>query len=128
MKQPMIKMGPIVLDCGVGQAKTLSEFYSKLLGGQISHPSNNGTAAITAPDGKIMAFQEVDGYIPPTWPWEQGKQGQMMHFDLVVEDLQAAIAFAVSCGAVLTEQVYFDDSRTLLDPAGHTFCLDTFHG
>lgn len=126
--RPTVKMGPIVMDCGVGQAEVLSSFYSRLLGWELSHPAQNGTAAITSPDGSVMAFQETDTYAPPVWPWKAGAQGQMMHFDLVVEDLKEAIAFAVECGARLADEKYFDDSRTVFDPAGHPFCLDTYHG
>lgn len=126
--RPAVKLGPIVLDCAVGQAEPLSRFYSKLLGWDLSHPAQDGTAAITSPEGNVMAFQETAAYVPPVWPWKAGTQGQMMHFDLIVEDLDQAIQFAVGCGAKLADEAFFDDSRTLFDPAGHTFCLDTYHG
>ena len=35
-----------------------------------------------------------------------------------------AVAFALACGARLADAQYFTTSRTLLDPAGHPFCLD----
>lgn len=127
MQKPNFKMGPIIIDCGIDHAKILSEFYSDLLDWNISHPAQDGTAAITSKEGNVIAFQETDTYHPPVWPWKKDTQGQMMHFDLIVEDLQKAIDYAVSCGATLTEEIYFDDSRTMLDPAGHPFCLDTFH-
>lgn len=126
--RPIIKMGPIVMDCGIGGAGVLSEFYSRLLGWDISHPVENGTAAITSPQGNVMAFQEAEEYEPPVWPWNAGKQGQMMHFDLEVENLEEAIIYAVRCGARLAEEKFFHDSRTLFDPAGHPFCLDTYRG
>lgn len=125
--RPLLKMGPIVIDCATGQADKLAEFYSNLLDWNISHPAQNGTAAITSLKGKVIAFQEVEGYEPPVWPWQPGKQGQMLHFDLVVENLDEAIEYAIECGAKLADEKFFDDSRTLFDPAGHPFCLDTFH-
>lgn len=125
-KQPMMKLGPIVIDCGEGGAGKLAEFYSKLLDWEITHPPQNGWAAITSLDGKVVAFQEVKHYQSPVWPWEASKQGQMIHLDFIVDDLQDAIAYAIGCGATLLPQKYFDDSRTLLDPEGHPFCLDTF--
>lgn len=124
---PVITLGPIVMDCGINQAKELSEFYSRLLGWELSHPAQNGTAAVTSSDGKVLAFQETETYNPPVWPWKAGTQGPMQHFDLIVEDLEDAVQFAVSCGAKPAEEKYFDDSRTLFDPAGHPFCLDTHH-
>lgn len=126
-KRPAIQMGPIVMDCGVNQAEILSLFYSKLLGWKLSHPAQNGTAAITSPGGNVLAFQETETYEPPVWPWQAGAHGQMLHFDLIAEDLEEAVSFAVRCGAKLAEETYFEDSRTLFDPAGHTFCLDTYH-
>lgn len=92
------------MDCGIGGAGVLSEFYSRLLGWDISHPVENGTAAITSPQGNVMAFQEAEEYEPPVWPWKAGKQGQMMHFDLEVENLEEAIIYAVRCGARLAEE------------------------
>lgn len=126
-KRPSIKMGPIVMDCGAGQAEILSRFYSRLLGWELSHPAQNGTAAVTSLDGAVLAFQETDTYEPPVWPWKAGTQGQMLHFDLIAENLEEAVTFAVSCGAQLAKEKFFDDSRTLFDPAGHPFCLDTCH-
>lgn len=127
MHRPSIVLGPIIVDCTSNQAKILSEFHSKLLGWTLSHPANEGTAAITSLNGQVIAFQETDTYIKPIWPWKKGTQGQMMHFDLLVDDLEEGIAFAVSCGATLAPEKFFEDSRTLFDPAGHPFCLDTYH-
>lgn len=50
----------------------------------------------------------------------------MMHFEVMVENVPAAVAFAVACGA--TESPYqppdrtSERSRVMLDPAGHPFC------
>lgn len=126
--RPLIKQGPIVIDCGAGSAGTLAAFYSKLLGWNISHPAQNGAAAITSAEGNVIAFQETVGYEAPAWPQQPGKQGQMMHFDLLAEDLDEAVAYAVNCGARLAKEKFFDDSRTLFDPAGHPFCIDTHRG
>lgn len=35
------------------------------------------------------------------------------------------VEFALACGAVEAAQQFFTTSRTLLDPAGHPFCIDT---
>lgn len=40
-------------------------------------------------------------------------------------DAEEAVAFALSCGARLADRQFYDTSTTLLDPAGHPFCLDT---
>ena len=92
------RLSGIVLDCADPAA--LAAFYQKL------------------------AFQAVPAYAPPVWPWQPGAPGQMLHLDWQVDDLDEAVAFALACGARLADAQYFTTSRTLLDPAGHPFCLD----
>ena len=113
----------IVIDCA--DAGIMAAFYSKLLGWEWTHPQANGWAAITSPEGTVIAFQEVEGYEPPVWPWEKGKQGQMLHLDLWVDNLDQAVQFAIECGAMLANVQFFKSSRTMIDPAGHPFCIDT---
>jgi len=113
----------IVIDCT--DAGILAEFYSKLLGWEWTHPRANGWAAITAPTGMVFAFQEVEDFQPPVWPWESGKQGQMLHLDFYVDNLEEAVDYAVALGAKQADEQYFKTSRTMIDPAGHPFCLDT---
>lgn len=111
------------MDCA--DAGVLAGFYSKLLGWDWTHPQANGWAAITSPTGTVIAFQEVEGYEPPVWPWKLGQQGQMLHLDMMVDDLDGSVQFAIDCGARLADEQYFRTSRTMLDPAGHPFCIDT---
>lgn len=113
----------LVIDCS--DASIMAKFYSKLLGWEWTHPRANGWAAITSSTGSVIAFQEVEGYEPPVWPWEKGKQGQMLHIDIWVDDLEEAVEYAIECGAKLAEGQYFRTSRTMIDPAGHPFCIDT---
>lgn len=103
----------------------MADFYSRLLGWEWTHPRTNGWAAVTSPTGMVMAFQEVEAYKPPVWPWQEGEQGQMLHLDFYVDDLEKAVEFAVSCGARIASEQYFRTSRTMIDPAGHPFCLDS---
>ncbi|MDH6309299.1 putative enzyme related to lactoylglutathione lyase [Dysgonomonas sp. PFB1-18] len=113
----------LVIDCA--DAGILADFYNKLLGWEWTHPRANGWAAITSPNGTVIAFQEIEDYQPPIWPHQKGKQGQMLHLDIYVEDLEEAVQFAVECGAKVADEQYFRTSRTMIDPAGHPFCLDT---
>jgi len=61
--------------------------------------SGGGWAGIHSPQGIILAFQEVEGYVPPVWPWKPGEQQQMAHMDFHVDDLAGAVAHAIRCGA-----------------------------
>lgn len=122
--RPVVEKINIVIDCR--NAGTMAEFYSKLLNWDWTHPRGNGWAAITSPvTGMVIAFQEVEHYRAPVWPWKPEKQGQMLHLDFYVDDLEKAVAFALECGAVPATEQYFTTSRTLFDPEGHPFCLDT---
>lgn len=118
-----VKKLNIVVDCL--DAGVMAEFYNKLLGWEVTHPRSNGWAAITSPSGYVIAFQEVEDYEPPVWPWEKGGQGQMLHLDLVVDNLEESVAHAIQCGAKEAKQQFYKTSRTMLDPAGHPFCIDT---
>lgn len=88
----------IVIDCK--NADILAEFYSKLLGWDWTHPQANGWAAITSPTGMVIAFQEIENYQPPVWPWQQEKQGQMLHMDFYVDNLEETVAYAIQLGAI----------------------------
>ena len=123
IKRPLINKINIVIDCV--DAGVLAEFYSKLLGWEWTHPRANGWAAITSPNGTVFAFQEVEEYEPPVWPWQSDRQGQMLHLDFYVDNLEEAVEYAISLGAKQAEEQYFRTSRTMIDPAGHPFCLDT---
>lgn len=118
-----ISLYSIVIDCADNQK--LSEFYHQLLGWDFVEVSEEGWKAIQSSEGLLILFQQIDGYIPPVWPQKKNKQGQMMHIDFMVDDLNNAIEKAVLLGATVCPEKYYDSSRTLLDPEGHPFCLET---
>jgi Glyoxalase-like domain len=70
-----------------------------------------------------LAFQTETLYERPTWPATTGKQQMMMHLDIGVTDLEAAVHDAFALGAELHVHQPQDDVRVMLDPAGHPFCL-----
>jgi hypothetical protein len=47
----------------------------------------------------------------------------MLHLDIGVRDLAAAVEDAVKLGAALPSHQPQEHVRVLLDPAGHPFCL-----
>ena len=103
-------------------ADRLADFYVALLGWK-KILSGNGWAGLRSPQGWILAFQEIEEYIPPVWPWAEGKQQQMAHMDFIVDDLEATVAHAIACGAQKAPVQYFDTVTVMLDPEGHPFCL-----
>lgn len=105
-------------------ADTLADFYVKLLGWE-RIPTAEGWAGLRSPQGWILAFQEIDEYIPPVWPWKPGEQQQMAHIDFKVKNLEEAVNHALKCGAKKAEIQYYETSTVMFDPEGHPFCLST---
>jgi catechol 2,3-dioxygenase-like lactoylglutathione lyase family enzyme len=104
-------------------AGALARFYARLLGWKIAKDEPDW-ATVAPPDGvAYVAFQTSPEYIQPVWPAVEGRQQMMMHLDLEVDDLEAAVAHAVEAGATLAAHQPQEHVRVLLDPAGHPFCL-----
>jgi len=57
------------------------------------------------------------------WPAEPGQPQMSMHLEIEVDDLDEALAHAVSVGAELAAYQPQPTVRVLLDPTGHPFCL-----
>lgn len=115
-----ISFGDIVVDCK--DEKKLCEFYTELLGWEkcemYDHP------AACSEEGLVFLFVQEEDYVPPVWPEEPGEQQKQMHFDFQVPDVETAVRQAEALGAVKARAqfggTYF---TTMLDPAGHPFCL-----
>ena len=122
-RKPMKIIGTAI-DCENENA--LADFYANMLGWTKTF-SGNGFAVISSPEyPSLLVFQAVENYKKPVWPWEKNKQAQMMHIDFYVEDLNAAVEHAKTCGATVSKVQYFEGSSvTMFDPAGHPFCLST---
>ena len=110
-----------MLDCP--DAGVLARFYAELLGWTIEK-EEPGWAAMRPPGSvAYLAFQSSPEYVEPVWPPEPGKQQMMMHLDLEVDDVGAAVEDALAAGARLAEHQPQENVRVMLDPAGHPFCL-----
>ncbi len=119
--RPSFSLSSTVL--GAPDARDLASFYRRLLGWEAT-TDEPGWVILRAPDGGAgLSFQTEDGYVPPVWPEETGRQQMMIHLDIAVEDLDAAVDAALSLGADLADYQPQDDVRVCLDPAGHPFCL-----
>jgi hypothetical protein len=47
----------------------------------------------------------------------------MMHLEVMVDDLESAVAHVVSLGATVADFQPQEDVRVCLDPVGHPLCL-----
>lgn len=115
-----VVLGNVMIDCADEQG--LCQFYHKLLGWEKAILF--GRPAVRSATGIVFLFMQEDGYIPPVWPEETGRQQKQMHFDFQVPDVPAAVEYARSLGAATAvDQFGGNDFVTMLDPAGHPFCL-----
>jgi predicted enzyme related to lactoylglutathione lyase len=106
----------IVIDCP--DAGVLAAFYGALLDWKAE--VSPGWAEVRA-DGQCISFQQVEDFTPPRWPGQEVPQ--QMHFDVIVDDLDAAEAAVLALGATKHEHQPGTSFRVFLDPAGHPFCL-----
>jgi len=103
--------------------RALARFYSRLLGWEIGTDEPDWVT-LRNPDGGVgVSFHIEEDYVQPVWPAAPGEQQQMVHLDILVDDLDAASAHAQACGATLADFQPQDDVRVHLDPDGHPFCL-----
>jgi catechol 2,3-dioxygenase-like lactoylglutathione lyase family enzyme len=131
--QPRMRVVSAVL--GGPDPRALAAFYARMLGWTVAvdEPARPG---LPAEDGWVMlrpasggtglaalSFQYEPDYTPPVWPSRAGAQAMMIHLDIEVDDLDAAVAWALRAGATVAEFQPQDGVRVLLDPAGHPFCL-----
>ena len=115
-----IRIGNLMIDCA--DAAALRDFYAELL--NWSPVTLYGMPGVRGPEGFCYLFAQEEDYVPPVWPEEPGSQQKQLHVDYQVPDLAEAVAQAEALGAVKAEaQFGGDDFVTMLDPAGHPFCL-----
>jgi catechol 2,3-dioxygenase-like lactoylglutathione lyase family enzyme len=120
-----VRWTTVCIDCA--DAEALAEFYCRLLGWEVN-ARDDGWVQARDPNGGIgLNFQAEEWYVPPTWPEQPGEQTKMLHFEILVDDLEAAVAAAVAAGATVAPHQPPDRDpnglRIMLDPAGHPFCL-----
>jgi catechol 2,3-dioxygenase-like lactoylglutathione lyase family enzyme len=116
----------VAIDCA--DAGPVSRFYEKLLGFELRVFDPPSWAQLMDPAGGVhLNIQGEPAYEPPTWPEEAGEQGKMLHLEVEVDDLVAAVATALEAGG--TEAPWQPPDRDqrrlriMLDPAGHPLCL-----
>jgi hypothetical protein len=79
--------------------------------------------AIEAPAGRYgnerhgMAFQREPYWVRPVWPAVPGQQQMTMHLDIGVDDLEAAVAWALELEATQAAFQPQAHVRVVLDPA-----------
>lgn len=115
-----ICLGNVMVDCD--DQEKLCNFYAQLLGWEKCKMYD--LPAVHSGNGIVFLFVQEEDYVAPVWPEQAGKQQKQMHFDFQVPDVPAAVRQAEALGAVKAQAqfggIHF---TTMLDPAGHPFCL-----
>lgn len=120
MNREIYNLGNVMVDCA--DEIELQNFYAQLLGWEKA--TLFARPAVKSPNGIVFLFCEESDYIPPVWPEQSGKQQKQMHFDFQVTCVAEAVERAEALGAKkAAEQFGGDEFITMLDPAGHPFCL-----
>jgi predicted enzyme related to lactoylglutathione lyase len=123
---PTMVWTTLTVDCS--DAEELGAFYSHLFGWDIVDRDDAGWLQLRNPQGGVgLNVQAEDDYKPPVWPEQPGSQAKMMHFEVLVDDVDAAVRLVIQCGGAEASYQPTDRDHTrlriMLDPAGHPFCL-----
>lgn len=116
----------VAIDClDVGP---VARFYEQLLGFEMRSFEPPHWAQLFDPAGGVhLNVQGEPKYETPVWPEQPGDQQKMMHFEVEVDDLGAAVAVALAAGGTEAPWQPPDRNREririMLDPAGHPLCL-----
>ena len=116
----------VTLDCR--DADELAAFYGRLFGWEVGARDGHGWVQLAAPDDGVgLNLQADTAYEPPVWPESPGSQAKMMHFEVLVDDLEAAVRQVHEAGGSEAPHQPSDRDparlRVMLDPAGHPFGL-----
>jgi hypothetical protein len=116
----------IAVDCA--DAGPVARFYERLLGFEIGDFEPPDLAQLWDPAGGVhINIQGETWYQPPTWPERPSEQAKVLHFEVEVDDLGAAVTTALEAGGTQAPWQPPDRNpkrfRVMLDPAGHPLCL-----
>ncbi|MEO3799168.1 VOC family protein [Nonomuraea sp. B1E8] len=119
---------------GTSKPRELARFYARLLEYEVveeegpgpDEPEHAAWLLLRPPAGRsgpAVGFEYERSYVRPVWPSEPGAPNATQHLDIKVDDLSAAVEWALACGAVEAAYQPQEDVRVMLDPDGHPFCL-----
>jgi catechol 2,3-dioxygenase-like lactoylglutathione lyase family enzyme len=121
MSRPSLALQTVCIDCA--DAHEMAAFYGRLLGWDVTISEPEWVLMRDPAGGTGLSFQADARYRAPVWPERADAQDKMLHLDIKVDDLDAAEAHAIACGARVAEYQPQERVRVMLDPAGHPFCL-----
>jgi catechol 2,3-dioxygenase-like lactoylglutathione lyase family enzyme len=105
----------VIVDCP--DPALLAAFYAELLGLPITWQEDDFVVISRDDTTSGIGFQLAPDHQPPRWP--DPRWPQQMHFDVMVDDVEAAEPRVLALGA----RRLAGGDRVYADPAGHPFCL-----
>ena len=119
----MVRIVPTTTTLSTRDARRLASFYEALLGWRRTTDEPGWVVIAGGDTAHRIAFHEDVVHEPPQWPSRAGVQQMQVHLELGTDDVVAAVAHAIACGARLADVQPQEQVRVLLDPDGHPFCL-----
>ena len=119
--RPGLRVRGVVLD--TPDPVALAAFYVRLLGWPYVSEDPGWVVLLSPVGGAGLSFQREEQYVAPAWPAGPDDPAMMVHLDIEVDDLVAAVAWAQGCGARVASHQPQEHVRVCLDPDGHPFCL-----
>jgi len=129
-----IRMPQVLINLDVDDMERALEFYTKALALRVGRRFDSGFVELLGAEAPIYLLSKASGTSPfdgATHARSYARHWTPLHLDFVVDDLDAALARALSAGAVLEappSQHAYGRLALLHDPFGHGFCLLQFEG
>ncbi len=127
-------MARLIVNVDVDDLEKAVRFYTSALGLRIGRRFGGGGTELVGAEVPIYVLVAAPGTVPfrgGAATRDYGRHWTPVHLDFAVDDLEAAVARAVSAGArveVEIERHAYGKIAVLADPFGHGFCLLQFEG
>lgn len=124
----------LLVNIDVDDLVAATRFYCEALALRVGRRFGVGGVELLGASSAIYLLQKPPGSAPAATvpqPRDYGRHWTPVHLDFVVDDVDAAVARAVSAGAKLEAPVRdanWGRIALLADPFGHGFCLLQFVG
>ena len=122
-----IRWNAVCVDCAPAHFDATVTFYAGLLGLEVVDREPRWAALRDPAGGMGINVQADSAYVAPVWPQAPSAPSMMMHFEIEVSDVAAAVEQAIAHGATQSPWQPPDRDasslRVMLDPAGHPLCL-----
>ncbi len=126
-QSPRFTWNAVCIDCAPDDFESVVALYRDMLGMHVYSKEPRWAAMGHSGGGMDILVQAEDWYVRPVWPERVPEPPKMMHFEIQVDDVDAAVARTIELGASEASPQPADRDpsrlRVMLDPAGHPFCL-----